>query len=57
MLYSVMPDPVSSTGQARSGIQRILNIGFRLEINLSRECLSFIIGYLEFERVVGPMDV
>ncbi len=29
-----MPDPVSSTGQARSGIQGISNTGFRL----SRRC-------------------
>ncbi len=34
MPYSVMPDPVSGTGQARPGIQRILNAGFQIEINL-----------------------
>jgi len=31
-----MPDPVSGTGQARSGIQELLdNTGFRLEFILS----------------------
>ena len=53
----VMPDPVSGTGQARSGIQNALNLldsGFRR--NDGKENFSTFYEFIKFGAIVKSID-